>query len=339
MLLAFVVTLLAGLSTVIGGWLGTRTQVLRRDVLAAALAFAAGIMIAISVVEIAPSALASVGEVVGEVEALFWVGGAALLGAMLVVLIDKGIPRDVNPAEIGGGDQLDRIQAGQIDARLLRSGILLAAVVALHNLPEGLATFVSTLKEPYRVEGKKTMGLELVEQLGWRVPDAIIYPTGGGTGLIGMWKAFAELRQAGWLEGALPRMYSVQATGCAPIVRAFEAGVDTATPWPDPMTVASGLRVPGALGDKLILRALAESGGGAMAVDDEQLSADASLMTAREGIDCGPEGGATLSALRELRAIGRISADERVVIFNTGSGWLYRSPTLQGEEAGGILTP
>lgn len=158
MLLAFVVTLLAGLSTVIGGWLGTRTQVLRRDVLAAALAFAAGIMIAISVVEIAPSALASVGEVVGEVEALFWVGGAVVLGAMLVVLIDKGIPRDVNPAEIGGGDQLDRIQAGQIDARLLRSGILLAAVVALHNLPEGLATFVSTLKEP---EGGITLAVAI----------------------------------------------------------------------------------------------------------------------------------------------------------------------------------
>lgn len=148
MLLAFAVTLLAGLSTVIGGWLGTRTQVLRRDILAAALAFAAGIMIAISVVEIAPSALSSMREVVGENQAPLWVGGSVLLGAMLVVLIDKAIPHDVNPAEIGGGEQLDRIQAGQVDARLLRSGILLAAVVALHNLPEGLATFISTLKEP-----------------------------------------------------------------------------------------------------------------------------------------------------------------------------------------------
>lgn len=148
MLLAFVVTLLAGLSTVIGGWLGTQARVLRRDILAAALAFAAGIMITISVVEIAPSALRSLGEMVGTTEALLWVGGALLAGVALVVLIDKGIPHDVNPAEIGGGEQLDRIQAGQVDARLLRSGILLAAVVALHNLPEGLATFVSTLKEP-----------------------------------------------------------------------------------------------------------------------------------------------------------------------------------------------
>lgn len=148
MLLAFVVTLLAGLSTVIGGWLGTRTRVLRRDVLAAALAFAAGIMIAISVVEIAPSALVSLGEVVGETGALLWVGGALVAGGALVVLIDRGIPRHINPAEIGGGEQLDRIQAGVVDARLLRSGIFLAVVVALHNLPEGLATFVSTVQEP-----------------------------------------------------------------------------------------------------------------------------------------------------------------------------------------------
>lgn len=148
MLLAVVVTLLAGLSTVIGGWLGTRTRVLRRDVLAAALAFAAGIMIAISVVEIAPSAVSSLGEVVGEREAWLWVGGALLLGVTAVVLIDRGIPHHINPAEIGGGEQLDQIQAGVVDARLLRSGIFLAAVVALHNLPEGLATFVSTLQEP-----------------------------------------------------------------------------------------------------------------------------------------------------------------------------------------------
>lgn len=147
-LLAFVVTLLAGLSTVIGGWLGTQPRVLRRDVLAAALAFAAGIMITISVVEIAPGALTSVGESVGRTEAMLWVGGALLVGAALVVLIDKAIPHHVNPAEIGGGEQLDRIQAGQVDARLLRSGVFLAAVVALHNLPEGLATFISTLQEP-----------------------------------------------------------------------------------------------------------------------------------------------------------------------------------------------
>lgn len=148
MTLAFVVTLLAGLSTIVGGWLGTHTRMLRRDALAAALAFAAGVMITISVVEIAPSAIVSLGELVGSTEALAWVGGAMVLGVLSVIAIDKAIPHHVNPAEIGGGEQLDRIKAGEVDARLLRSGILLAAVVGLHNLPEGLATFVSTLKEP-----------------------------------------------------------------------------------------------------------------------------------------------------------------------------------------------
>lgn len=148
MLLAFVVTLLAGLSTVIGGFLGTHPRVLRRDVLAASLAFAAGIMITISVIEIAPSAVASLGEIVGEQEALLWVGGALVVGVASVVLVGKGIPHHINPAEIGGGEQLDRIQAGMVDARLLRSGIFLAVVVGLHNLPEGLATFVTTLQEP-----------------------------------------------------------------------------------------------------------------------------------------------------------------------------------------------
>lgn len=148
MLLAFVVTLFAGLATCIGGWLGTRTGVLRRDVLAASLAFAAGVMITISVVEIAPTAVVDLAERRGELEALLWVGGAILLGVVIVLLIDKAVPHHVNPAEIGGGEQLDRINAGEIDPQLLRSGLLLAAVVALHNLPEGLATFISTLQNP-----------------------------------------------------------------------------------------------------------------------------------------------------------------------------------------------
>lgn len=148
MVLAFVVTLLAGLSTVVGGWLGTHTRVLRRDVLAAALAFAAGVMITISVIEIAPSSVADIAAMVGQTQALLWVGGALLVGVLAVIGVDRAIPHHVNPAEIGGGEQLDRINAGQVDARLLRSGMLLAAVVALHNLPEGLATFVSTMKEP-----------------------------------------------------------------------------------------------------------------------------------------------------------------------------------------------
>ncbi len=186
------------------------------------------------------------------------------------------------------------------------------------------AVDVSTLREPYRIEGKKTLGLELAEQLGWTLPDAIVYPTGGGTGLIGMWKAFGELTRAGWLRGTPPRMFSVQAAGCAPVVRAFEAGDDACAAWPDPSTVAAGLRVPRPLGDRLILRALRESGGAAVAVTDNQLQAAARELQA-EGIDACPEGGAALAGALELEARGLIQGGERVVVFNTGAGWLYRS--------------
>jgi threonine synthase len=183
---------------------------------------------------------------------------------------------------------------------------------------------VSTLKEPYRVEGKKTMGYELAEQLGWQLPDVVIYPTGGGTGLIGMWKAFEEMEHLGWIEpGQRPRMVSVQAQGCAPIVRAFEAGADTAEPWQDAQTVASGLRVPGAVGDFLMLRALRESGGTAIAVSDDELIASSHDFARLTGIFPAPEGGATLSALLRLKAQGLIQADEQVVLFNTGSGYKY----------------
>ncbi len=192
------------------------------------------------------------------------------------------------------------------------------------------AVDLSTLREPYRIEGKKTLGLELALQLGWRFPDAIIYPTGGGTGLIGMWKAFDELMAAGWVEGPAPRMYTVQSTGCAPVVRAFETGADRAEPWPEPWTVASGLRVPGPLGDRLMLRALRASGGGAVAIDDAVLAADARDISAREGLDLSPEGGAAFSAARMLRERGDLSETERVVVFNTGAGWLYRMPDTFG---------
>ncbi|MFN2317576.1 MAG: threonine synthase [Gemmatimonadales bacterium] len=185
---------------------------------------------------------------------------------------------------------------------------------------------LSTLREPYRIEGKKTLGIELAEQLGWTVPDVVLYPTGGGTGLIGMWKVFQELRDAGWISGPLPRMYAIQADGCAPVVRAFEAGQDSCEPWADPWTVASGLRVPGPLGDRLILRALRESGGGAVAVSDEALTRDAKLGATAEGLDLAPEGGAVVAGLRRLLASGLVSADEHVVLFNTGAGWLYREP-------------
>ncbi|MEO5825548.1 MAG: threonine synthase [Gemmatimonadales bacterium] len=183
---------------------------------------------------------------------------------------------------------------------------------------------LSTLREPYRIEGKKTLGLEIAMALGWKLPDAIIYPTGGGTGLIGMWKAFVELAAAGWVTDPMPRFYSVQSTGCAPIVRAFDSCADVATPWQEPWTIASGLRVPGPLGDKLMLRILRESGGGAVAVDDARMEELAGLGAATEGIDFAPEGGASLAAAADLVARGAISATDRVVLFNTGSGVLYR---------------
>lgn len=185
---------------------------------------------------------------------------------------------------------------------------------------------LSTLREPYRIEGKKTLGLEIAEFFGWSLPDAILYPTGGGTGMIGMWKAFQELRDAGWVGGALPRMYSVQAAGCAPIVRAFEQEAPGAEPWKNPVTVASGLRVPGPLGDRLILAALRQSGGGAVAVPDPDLSAAARRFSSLEGLDLSPEGGATFAALEQLLNRGTIRRTERVVLFNTGAGWLYRNP-------------
>jgi len=182
---------------------------------------------------------------------------------------------------------------------------------------------VSTLKEPYRVEGKKTMGYELAEQFDWALPDVIIYPTGGGTGLIGMWKAFDEMERMGWIGRKRPRMVTVQAAGCAPIVRAYERGERTAPEFPDAHTTASGLRVPRAIGDFLILDALRESQGTAVAVTDEELLAAASEIGAAEGLFVAPEGAACLPALRKLLDTGQVRRDERVVLFNTGAGVKY----------------
>jgi threonine synthase len=182
---------------------------------------------------------------------------------------------------------------------------------------------VSTLKEPYRIEGKKTLGYELAEQLDWQLPDVIIYPTGGGTGLIGMWKAFEEMETMGWIGRARPRMVTVQAAGCAPLVRAFEEGKRTAAEFPDAATVASGLRVPRAIGDFLILDALRTSGGTAVSVTDEELIAATREIGAIEGLFCAPEGAACLPALRKLMATGEVKQDDRVVLFNTGAGVKY----------------
>src|SRR6266478_4591773 len=182
---------------------------------------------------------------------------------------------------------------------------------------------VSTLKEPYRIEGKKTLGYELAEQFNWELPDVIIYPTGGGTGLIGMWKAFDEMEQMGWIGPKRPRMVTVQASGCAPIVRAFEEGKRFADEFPNAQTTASGLRVPRAIGDFLILDALRASGGTAIAVTDKELIDATKVIGAAEGIFCAPEGAACLPALQRLMTEGVVQADERVVLFNTGSGVKY----------------
>jgi threonine synthase len=183
---------------------------------------------------------------------------------------------------------------------------------------------VSTLKEPYRVEGKKTMAYELAEQLGWKWPDWIVYPTGGGTGLIGMWKAFEEIETIGWVpRGRRPRMVSVQAENCAPIVRAFQQGKEKADPWENAATVADGLRVPRAIADFLILRAVRESGGTAVAVSDADMVHDMVEIGRLEGVSAAPEGGAALTAIRQLVANGSMKSHETVVLFNTGGALKY----------------
>lgn len=186
---------------------------------------------------------------------------------------------------------------------------------------------LSTLKEPFRLEGKKTMGYELWEDMGGELPDVIIYPTGGGTGLIGMWKAFDEMEQLGWIDSKRPRMISVQAEGCAPIVSAYEAGEKVAMPFPNPRTAALGLRVPSAIGDFLILRAIRESGGSAVSVSEGEWRKGSTILARDTGIFCCPEGGATVAALEKLRDRNMISASDKVVLFNTGSGFKYPSVT------------
>jgi threonine synthase len=187
---------------------------------------------------------------------------------------------------------------------------------------------VSTLKEPYRIEGKKTMGLELAEQLGWELPDVIFYPTGGGTGLIGMWKAFAELEAIGFIGSKRPRMVAVQATGCAPMVRAFEAGSETAMRWEGAHTIASGIRVPQAVGDFLILRAVRESGGFAIAVPDEAIEAAVASVARADGLLLSPEGAATVAAYKHALADGRVSKGERAVLFNCATDLKYPMPPV-----------
>jgi threonine synthase len=182
---------------------------------------------------------------------------------------------------------------------------------------------VSTLKEPYRIEGKKTMGYEIAEQLGWRLPSVIVYPTGGGVGIIGIYKALRELAELGWVTGDLPRLVAVQASGCAPIVAAFARGADHSEPWPDPHTVAFGITVPKALGDFLVLDAVYATGGTAIAVGDEALLADQREVARLEGSLICPEGAACVTAVRRLRESGWLSEQDEVVVLNTGTGLKY----------------
>jgi len=181
----------------------------------------------------------------------------------------------------------------------------------------------ATLKEPYRIEGKKTMGLEIAEQLGWRMPGVIVYPAGGGVGIIGIYKALRELLELGWVSGDLPRLVAVQADGCAPIVKAFQAGATESEPWPDPKTVAFGITVPKALGDFLILEALYATGGTAVSVTDDALLAEQRVVARLEGSLICPEGAACFAAVRRLRASGWLSQTDEVVVLNTGTGLIY----------------
>jgi threonine synthase len=205
-----------------------------------------------------------------------------------------------------------------VDGLITDAGRVCARLAQEHGWYE-----CATLKEPYRVEGKKTMGYEIGEQMGWSLPDAILYPTGGGTGLVGMWKAFEEMEQMGFIGPKRPRMYAVQAEGCAPIVKAFAEGKEEAPMWEGAATHAHGLRVPKALGDFLILRALRESHGAAVAVSEAEIIAGVKEGSAAEGLFLAPEGGACVAALHKLKASGHLSADDTVVFFNTGTGYKY----------------
>ena len=256
-----------------------------------------------------------------------WAAYGARAGIRVVVVMPETTPQVIQRETASYG----------ADVWLVPGSIADAGAVVKRACAENGWYDASTLKEPYRIEGKKTMGFELAEQLGWSLPDVIVYPTGGGVGLIGMWKAFAELREIGWLnngtvrsrEASRSRFVSVQATGCAPIVRAFEDGAAESQMWPDPKTFAAGIRVPKALGDFLVLRALRETGGIALAVTDDDIAAHMRIAGESEGMLVCPEGAAALGGVARLKRDGWIRDGERVVVFNTGSGLKY-AESLQG---------
>jgi threonine synthase len=252
-----------------------------------------------------------------------WAAYGARAGIRVVVVMPDTTPQTIVRETASYGADVYLVPGSIADA-----GAVVKRACAEHGWYDA-----STLKEPYRIEGKKTMGFELAEQLEWTLPDVIVYPTGGGVGLIGMWKGFAELREIGWVaRDDMPRFVAAQATGCAPIVRAFEDGASESQPWPDPQTFAAGIRVPKALGDFLVLRALRESDGIALAVTDDETRDMMRLVGAMEGMLVCPEGAAAIAAAANLRRAGWIHDNENVVVFNTGSGLKY-AESLQGEPA------
>ena len=239
---------------------------------------------------------------------------AAAYAARSGIIAHIAMPQDTPPAIVSEIRQFGA-ELQLVDGLIDEAGRLIAEGSARHGWFE-----MATLKEPYRVEGKKTMGYELWEQLEGELPEAILYPTGGGTGLIGMWKAFVELEQMGLVGSERPRMFAVQANGCAPIVQAWLTGAERAEPWQGASTIAPGIRVPAPFADDLILRALRESGGAAVAVSDDAIVRGMRQLARLEGVDAGPEGAATLAGLEQLLSDGALSGDERIVLLNTGSG-------------------
>jgi threonine synthase len=244
-----------------------------------------------------------------------WAAYGARAGLAATVVMPLDAPEITRRECVAAGADLRLV-----DGLIGDAGRVVAELVAG---ADGRVFDASTLKEPYRVEGKKTMAIEIVEQLGWRAPDVIVYPTGGGVGLIGIHKALKELLELGWIAGDPPRLVAVQADGCAPVVRAFERGERETTHWPDAHTVAFGINVPKPLGDFLILEALAETSGTAISVGDDELLADLRLLAKLEGAFVCPEGAAAFSAARRLRESGWLDADDQVVVLNTGTGLKY----------------
>ncbi len=244
-------------------------------------------------------------------------------GALAAYAARAGLPAHIYMPYDAPAVNVEEVRAAGADLQLVDGLIDLAGRMAASAASEHGWFDVSTLKEPYRLEGKKTMGLELAEAFHWQLPEVILYPTGGGTGLIGMWKAFNELEELGWIGSGRPRLVSVQAEGCAPIVRAFEQGAERAVRWENATTQASGLRVPAAFADRLILRSIRETKGTAVAVSEEAIRRAQQDLSRLEGILASPEGAATLAGLRKLTASGWVQSEERVVLFNTGHGLKY----------------